>query len=89
FIDTLLILGLILFKVIKPQVAMKKKKIALVFASAAVFFTVNLGLAEADRPELLTRAFDRTYLVKYLGQFNYQIFDVVTTVKSSSQSAFA
>ena len=89
FIDTLLILGLILFKVVKPQVAIKKKKIALVFASAAVFFTVNLGLAEADRPELLTRAFDRTYLVKYIGQFNYQIFDVVTTVKSSSQSAFA
>ncbi|WP_305910681.1 LTA synthase family protein [Guptibacillus hwajinpoensis] len=89
FVDTLLILGLILFKVVKPQAPMKRKKISLLFASAAVFFIVNLGLAETDRPELLTRSFDRTYLVKYLGQFNYQIFDAITTIKSNSQSAFA
>ncbi|KMM39476.1 LTA synthase family protein [Guptibacillus hwajinpoensis] len=89
FVDTLLILGLILFKVVKPQAPIKRKKISLLFASAAVFFIVNLGLAETDRPELLTRSFDRTYLVKYLGQFNYQIFDAITTIKSNSQSAFA
>ncbi|MCA0986565.1 LTA synthase family protein [Alkalihalobacillus algicola] len=89
FIDTLLILGLILFKVVKPQAPMKRKKIAMIFASAAVFFVVNLGLAETDRPQLLTRSFDRTYLVKYLGQFNYQVIDAVKTIKSNSQSALA
>ncbi|WP_270179823.1 LTA synthase family protein [Alkalihalobacillus sp. CinArs1] len=89
FIDTLLILGLILFKVVKPQASLKRKKIAMIFASAAVFFVVNLGLAETDRPQLLTRSFDRTYLVKYLGQFNYQVIDAVKTIKSNSQSALA
>lgn len=72
----------------KLQVTPKKKVLA-ILAAGAVIFTVNLGLAETDRPQLLTRAFDRNYLVKYLGAYNYTIYDAVQTVKNEKQSAFA
>ncbi|MDV2686874.1 glycerol phosphate lipoteichoic acid synthase, partial [Alkalihalophilus lindianensis] len=50
---------------------------------------INLGLAEKDRPQLLTRSFDRNYLVKYLGAYNFTIYDVIQNIKSSSQRALA
>jgi len=72
----------------KLQVTPKKKVLA-ILAAGAVIFSVNLGLAETDRPQLLTRAFDRNYLIKYLGAYNYTIYDAVQTVKNEKQSAFA
>src|SRR5699024_1945344 len=47
------------------------------------------GLAEIDRPELLKRTFDRNYIVKYLGAYNFTIFDAVQNVKSSTQRVLA
>ena len=44
----------------------------LVFVAGILLFSVNLGLAESDRPELLTRTFDRNYIVKYLGHITTQ-----------------
>src|SRR5699024_1784016 len=35
----------------------------LVMATGVVVFTINLSLAEADRPQLLKRTFDRNYIV--------------------------
>ena len=52
-------------------------------------FLINLAVAESDRPELLTRSFDRNYLVKYLGTYNFTIYDAVQNVKSNSQRALA
>ncbi len=49
----------------------------------------NLGLAEADRPELLTRGFDRHYIVKYLGMYNYTIYDAVKSTQASAQRVMA
>ncbi len=40
---------------------------SLYFVSTIAIFFANLGLAEAERPELLTRSFDRVMLVKNLG----------------------
>ncbi|MBL1705396.1 hypothetical protein ELE02_40085, partial [Klebsiella pneumoniae] len=54
----------------------------------AIFF-VNLGFAEAERPELLTRSFDRVMLVKNLGLYVHQAYDLGLQAKSSSQKAFA
>jgi lipoteichoic acid synthase len=65
----------------------KSFKIALLFAITIFFF--NLGLAEKDRPQLLTRSFDRNYLVKYLGAYNFTIYDVIQNIRSSSQRALA
>ncbi|MCP3761698.1 LTA synthase family protein [Domibacillus sp. A3M-37] len=71
------------------QHVLPKKKAAAILAVGAVIFAVNLGLAEIDRPQLLSRTFDRSYLIKYLGAYNYTVYDAVQTVKNEKQSAFA
>lgn len=49
----------------------------------------NYILAEIERPDLLQRTFDREYLVKNIGIFNYHIYDVVLQTKSKAQRVFA
>lgn len=65
------------------------KKPITIIAVALIVSIINLGLAEANRPQLLTRGFDRNYIVKYLGMYNYSIYDSVETMKASSQRALA
>jgi len=65
------------------------KKAITIIAFALVVSFLNLGLAETNRPQLLTRGFDRNYIVKYLGMYNYTIYDSVETMKASSQRALA
>lgn len=65
-----------------------KKGMAIIAFALAVSI-LNLGLAETNRPQLLTRGFDRNYIVKYLGMYNYTIYDSVETMKASSQRALA
>lgn len=62
---------------------------AAVVAAAIILSIVNLQLAEADRPDLLSRGFDRSYIVKYLGMYNYSIYDSVKTFEASSERASA
>ncbi|MDD4680950.1 MAG: LTA synthase family protein [Clostridia bacterium] len=49
-----------------------------------VFFLVNLGLAEISRPMLLTRTFDRNYIVKYLGISGFTVYDSIQTFQSNT-----
>ena len=56
--------------------------------TAAVLF-LNLGLAEIERPQLLTRSFDREMLVKNLGSYNYHLYDLYIQSKSQAQRALA
>lgn len=65
------------------------KKAMTIITFALVLSILNLGLAETSRPQLLTRGFDRNYIVKYLGMYNYTIYDSVETMKASSQRALA
>lgn len=58
-----------------------------VLALAVVF--LNLGLAETERPQLLTRSFDRELLVKNIGTYNYHLYDIYIQSKSSAQRALA
>ncbi|PEL75804.1 LTA synthase family protein [Bacillus wiedmannii] len=53
-----------------------------------VFFA-NLHLAEKERPELLTRSFDRVMLVKNLGLYTHQVYDLTLQVKAGAQKALA
>ncbi|MGX5553002.1 LTA synthase family protein [Bacillus cereus] len=53
-----------------------------------VFFA-NLHLAEKERPELLTRSFDRVMLVKNLGLYTHQVYDLTLQVKAGSQKVLA
>ncbi|PEB55902.1 hypothetical protein CON65_24240 [Bacillus pseudomycoides] len=62
---------------------------SLYFVSTIAIFFANLGLAETERPELLTRSFDRVMLVKNLGLYTHQVYDLGLQAKSSSQKAFA
>lgn len=57
-------------------------------ASLGLFF-VNLTLAEIDRPQLLTRTFDRNYIVKYLGLNVYTVYDAVQTMEAQTVRAQA
>lgn len=58
-------------------------------AISLVLLTGNFLLAEMERPQLFTRAFDREYLVKNIGLFNYHVYDVVMQSKVKTQRVFA
>ncbi|WP_203333022.1 LTA synthase family protein [Planococcus beigongshangi] len=64
-----------------------QRKAYYILAAALMFF--NLGLAEAERPQLLTRSFDREMLVKNIGMYNYHLYDVYIQSKSQAQRALA
>ncbi|PGS70359.1 LTA synthase family protein [Bacillus cereus] len=61
----------------------------LYFLLAIGVFFANLHLAEKERPELLTRSFDRVMLVKNLGLYTHQVYDLTLQVKAGSQKALA
>ncbi|HHT7190465.1 LTA synthase family protein [Bacillus cereus group sp. Bc222] len=61
----------------------------LYFLSTIAIFVVNLGLAETERPELLTRSFDRVMLVKNLGLYAHQVYDLGLQAKATSQKTLA
>ena len=71
---------------IKP-VRKEMRRAYFVIATAMLF--LNLGLSETERPQLLTRAFDRELLVKNIGTYNYHIYDIYIQSKSSAQRALA
>src|SRR5699024_11760416 len=67
----------------------KLRQPIIIIASGLLLFTINLGLAEIDRPQLLKRTFDRNYIVKYLGAYNFTIYDIIQNLKSSSDRVLA
>ena len=90
FLDLFLLICLLASKKVKIEMAniSRRKKFAL-FSLAMGISCLNLALAEADRPQLLTRGFDRNYIVKYLGTYNYTIYDAVQSTKASAQRVTA
>lgn len=90
FIDTILLIALLVFKIVKIEKKdMSRQKVAALFSMALAISCANLSLAEADRPQLLTRGFDRNYIVKYLGMYNYTIYDTVKSTTASAQRVMA
>ncbi|MCM3705603.1 MULTISPECIES: LTA synthase family protein [Cytobacillus] len=90
FLDFIVLVCLLIFKAVKIETKdlTRRRSAALIYASLAISFA-NLGIAETDRPELLTRGFDRNYIVKYLGMYNYTIYDAVQSTKASAQRVMA
>ncbi|WP_281975355.1 LTA synthase family protein [Halobacillus litoralis] len=85
-----LVLGIwLLRKKTQPAMEFRKRTVAMIYAATLGFGAVNLSLAEAERPQLLVRTFDRAKLVKLLGIYNYHIYDSVMTVKSSTRRVLA
>jgi len=67
----------------------KKRDVLAVTVLGLSLFAGNLALAEIDRPQLLTRTFDRNYIVKYLGLNFFTGYDVFQTVQNSQIRASA
>ncbi|QPA30069.1 LTA synthase family protein [Thermaerobacillus caldiproteolyticus] len=72
-----------------PFEPIAKKERHAYFLALVVVALLNLGLAETERPELLTRTFDRKMLVKNIGMYNYLVYDAVLQSKSKAQRALA
>jgi lipoteichoic acid synthase len=88
FADVILLAFLIKFSKYEATKA-KKRSLGAVFSLAVILFTLNVGLANTERPQLLTRTFDREKLVKFLGTYNYHIYDIVLHTKTNAQKALA
>lgn len=68
---------------------LKIRKPLTVITVGVLAFALNLSLAEADRPQLLKRTFDRNYIVKYLGAYNFTIYDAIQNLQTSTQRVLA
>lgn len=90
FIDTIIYLAILIFKrKWLDNRAFSKKFVPVVMATSVALFFLNLAFAETDRPELLTRTFDHKYLVKYLGPYNFTVYDGIKTIENNQQKALA
>ncbi|MGW6301257.1 LTA synthase family protein [Peribacillus butanolivorans] len=90
FLDTILLIVLYKFKDFKLEdIKVKRRTVGMVYLAGLAIFAINLGLAEKDRPQLLSRTFDRNYIVKYLGMYNYTVYDAVQNTKTYAQRATA
>ncbi|KIL48523.1 hypothetical protein KP77_23100 [Jeotgalibacillus alimentarius] len=90
FIDVLVLILLAKYKpsYMSFKAPTKVSRRAFFLVAIATFF-LNLGLAETERPQLLTRTFDREMLVKNIGINNYHLYDVYLQSKQSAQRALA
>lgn len=91
FVDVFFLIGLRVFKkqLFEQSAKIGRRRGSIVLIAALAISFLNLALAETDRPQLLTRGFDRTYIVKYLGMYNYTFYDAFETAHASSQRALA
>lgn len=90
FLDTIIYLVLLTVKrdMLSTQ-SFKRKFVPVMMGISIALFFINLAFAEMDRPELLTRTFDHKYLVKYLGPYNFTVYDGVKTIQNNQQKALA
>ncbi|WP_113928137.1 LTA synthase family protein [Bacillus sp. P14.5] len=90
FADMIFLIGYLVLKFnrldINTVAGIKVKRMLVI---ALVISGVNLAISEIDRPQLLKRGFDRNYIVKYLGVYNYTIYDAYQSTKASAQRTFA
>lgn len=90
WIDILVVLALFVFHRIKHDDRPIKKRLAFAYTSVAIAgFGLNLTLAESNRPQLLTRTFDRNYIVKYLGLDAFTVYDGIKDEQTNHQRASA
>ncbi|MEK4873105.1 LTA synthase family protein [Niallia sp. FSL W8-1348] len=90
FLDLLILILFLVFRLVKIDMKEPRRRTKLgIFTVTMIFSILNLVLAEVDRPQLLTRGFDRNYIVKYLGLYNYTIYDGIQSSKASAQRVMA
>ena len=90
FIDIAPIIFLMVAKVVEYDLRPLKLRFNLLLEGiAALLIGVNLLMAQKDRSGLLTRTFDNSYIVKYLGMNEYAVYDAFKTAQTSEQMAKA
>ncbi|MFT8902589.1 LTA synthase family protein [Liquorilactobacillus nagelii] len=90
FVDILILVLLLLFKVIKVDKRKGKLLNSITVSLLAVaLFGLNLTVADKDRPQLLTRTFDNNYIVKYLGINFYAGYNAYQNYRQNSTRANA
>ncbi|MFC6171358.1 LTA synthase family protein [Loigolactobacillus jiayinensis] len=90
WLDLIILVILLLAHLIKIDQRPIQRHLPFAITSVAVLlFSVNLTLGESNRPQLLTRTFDRNYIVKYLGLDAYTVYDAVKTAQNNQTRASA
>ncbi|MBO8156100.1 MAG: LTA synthase family protein [Bacillaceae bacterium] len=88
FLDVLIVLYLLRKNKRNAVLYSRKRKLQVMALSLSILF-VNIVLAEIERPMLFLRGFDREYLVKNVGLFNYHIYDAFVHSKTRVQKVMA
>ncbi|MFE8703102.1 LTA synthase family protein [Cytobacillus sp. FJAT-54145] len=91
FLDVILLFLLALLKPKKLTLVYLVKKLkfkTLCYFAIGLGF-LNLSLAETQRPQLLTRTFDREMLIKNIGAYYFHIYDIFLHTKTVAQRALA
>ncbi|TYR73165.1 LTA synthase family protein [Rossellomorea vietnamensis] len=90
FADVVFLLGYLVLKFNRLEInTVTSKRVKRLLVTALLISGVNLAISEIDRPQLLKRGFDRNYIVKYLGVYNYTIYDAYQSTKATAQRALA
>lgn len=87
--DFIVLLVWAIVKRTELTLSIRKRSIGLIFAAAIMALAVNLGMAESERPQLLTRTFDRAMFVKLMGVYNFHLYDTVMTANTQKHRVFA
>ncbi|WP_195701231.1 LTA synthase family protein [Companilactobacillus futsaii] len=83
-LDFIILAILLLTHYIKIDPQPMKKLTAIATTFLGIFlFSLNLTIAESNRPQLLGRTFDRAYIVKYLGLNSFLAYDSIRTVQNN------
>lgn len=88
FVDVVLLLFYYKYKHERSATYPKINRIAVVTIGLIVIFT-NVYMAHEERPELLSRSFDRKLLVKNLGIYTYHLYDFYLYTNTKRRIAFA
>ncbi|MEM4992025.1 LTA synthase family protein [Priestia sp. SB1] len=89
WIDVIALFILLIWFKKKESVNWKKRQASVFIYGAIVIFLLNIGLAEKERPDLLSRTFDRQILVKNIGIYNFHIYDAFIQSRTNAQRAMA
>lgn len=85
YLDVVIVIIILLLHWIRVDMRYFKVRYALtITAIGFALFGANLGMAESNRSQLLTRTFDNNYIVKYLGLQAYTIYDGIKTTHNSA-----
>ena len=72
-----------------PLMSFSKRNKVFTLVCSLILLCSNFLLAEMERPQLLSRAFDREYLVKNIGVFYYHMYDIALQSKMRTEKVLA